>query len=357
MTSSLNLLREYLRLVLEGKVEDLVKQNPNVDVKSLADSDSTPTKKLLPWMIKQISRGADVEHVKSVASRFAKDGTRLKNKDINSYTEIDELESELDSLGASKRSETIQAKSGAVKIYEDNEHIVLRIDTKEAAQQYGKGTKWCITMEKEQHYEEYTSNNVLFYYVLRKEPINYNLDKIAVAITKEDGEISGIEIFDQTDKEINNDSFRTEILSSIEENALQQPDSVMYRIKNGGEYTTEELIHVWERITPNYNDSDYDTSKLMLLCGISFDGETYIPVSPLWEPKYLKALLPIEKDESLKEIISDIISGKAKVGDGRIRWRNELGKLHRDGDKPAVLYATGESSFYHNGIKLAKSER
>jgi hypothetical protein len=73
--------------------------------------------------------------------------------------------------------------------------------------------------------------------------------------------------------------------------------------------------------------------------------------------EYLKALLPIEKDESLKEIISDIISGKAKVGDGRIRWKNESGKLHRDGGKPAVLYATGESSFYQNGTKLAKSER
>jgi len=184
--SSLNLLREYLRLIFEGKVEDLSKQNPNVPVSYLALTDSTPTKKILPWMVKQVSKGADVEHVKSVASRFAKDGTRLKNKDINSYAEIDELEAALDSLGASKRSEKAEIKSGAVKIYEDSERIVLRIDTKEAAQQYGKGTKWCITMEKEQHYEEYVSENVLFYYVLRKELFNDDLDKVALAVMRDE---------------------------------------------------------------------------------------------------------------------------------------------------------------------------
>jgi hypothetical protein len=47
--SSLNLLQEYLRLILisEGKVEDLAKQNPNVDVMSLASSDLTKTLKII----------------------------------------------------------------------------------------------------------------------------------------------------------------------------------------------------------------------------------------------------------------------------------------------------------------------
>jgi hypothetical protein len=109
-------------------------------------------------MIKQVSKGADVEHVKSVTSRFIKDGSRLPNKDIYFYSEIDDLEVELDILGASKRSETIQVKTGAVKIFEDKTCIVLRIDTKKAAQLYGRNTTWCITQENTGDYEGYKSD-------------------------------------------------------------------------------------------------------------------------------------------------------------------------------------------------------
>jgi len=336
MTSSLNLLQEYLRLILisEGKVEDLAKQNPNIPVIDLASSDSTPTKKLLPWMVKQVSKGADVEHVRSVASRFAKDGSRLKNKDINSYSEIDELESALDSLGASKRSQEIQAKSGAVKIYEDDACVVLRIDTKEAAQQYGKGTKWCITMSEEQHYEEYKASNVLFYYVLRKEPLGNNLDKVALVMMRdENNSVQQIQAFDQADEEMTpkKAGVSAQALTAVKSDVKFQPKAFLTKIKSGDKYSDEELITYWSQLGT-------EKDKLVFLCS-----------EQLNEKDTLRKLLQVESEKKMKEILSDLISGKAVSFYDGIKWKNSAEQLHRDDDQPAAIYVDGSKEWYRNG--------
>jgi hypothetical protein len=333
MISSLNLLREYLRLVLEGKVEDIAKQNPNVPVLDLALTDTTPTKKILPWMVKQVSKGADVEHVKSVASRFAKDGSRLQNKDINSYSEIDELESELDSLGASKRSEKAEIKSGAVKIFEDGACTVLRIDTKKAAQQYGKGTQWCITMEEEEHYEDYKSSNVLFYYVLRKKPLGDDLDKVALAVMRdEDNLIEEIQAFDQADEEMTPKAalVNKQALAAVKSDVKSQPKAFLDRIKSGEKYSDEELITYWSYLGTEQN-------KIAFLCS----------VNP--EENALRTLLITEKDEEEKEILSDILSGEAIIKSNSIEWYNSSKKLHRDNDKPALIRPDGTKWWCQNG--------
>lgn len=54
------------------------------------------------------------------------------------------------------------------KLYEDEEYVCLRIDNKEAAVKYGKGTKWCITQRNEDHFADYTSDGSLFYFILNK---------------------------------------------------------------------------------------------------------------------------------------------------------------------------------------------
>lgn len=335
--NSLNLLHEYLRLVLEGKVEDLAKQNPNVPVTDLALTDTTPTKKILPWMVKQVSKGADVEHVKSVASRFAKDGSRLPNKDISSYSEIDELESALDALGASKRSELIQAKSGAVKIFEDDACIVLRIDTKEAAQQYGKGTKWCITMQEKQHYETYKASNVLFYYALRKEPLGDDLDKVALAVTRDEKNVvKQIQVFDQADNEMSpkKAGVSEQILTVIKIDVKSQPKAFLARVNDNEEYSDEELISYWTNLETEQN-------KITFLITAGEISESR---------NKLKLLLNSEKDEDLKELLSGLIDRSAVVYRDYISWKNKQGQNHRDNDKPARIYLSGDKVWYQNDM-------
>ena len=112
MPNSLNFLREYLELILicEDKVRDLAKKNPRINVYVLADYDVSPTKKLLPWMVKQASKGANENEIKSIASQFFEYEAMLPNKDINSYSTLEDLQSAFDKLGPSKRSHLIQIK-------------------------------------------------------------------------------------------------------------------------------------------------------------------------------------------------------------------------------------------------------
>ena len=51
---------------------------------------------------------------------------------------------ELENIPSKKERQEL-AKGGSTKVYEDNDWLVLRIDTYEAAVKYGKGTQWCIT--------------------------------------------------------------------------------------------------------------------------------------------------------------------------------------------------------------------
>jgi hypothetical protein len=321
----MNLLREYLRLILisEGRVEDLAKRNPNVDVQSLAAVDSTPTKKLLQWMIKQVSKGADVEHVKSVTSRFIKDGSRLPNKDIYFYSEIDDLEVELDILGASKRSETIQVKTGAVKIFEDKTCIVLRIDTKKAAQLYGRNTTWCITQENTGDYEGYKSENALFYFVIRKKQLKDNFDKVAVQVVRDDyNQIDDLKCYNQLDDQNDpiSSKLSSEVIESIKFDAESQP------------YCLSDMILSW-------NNCKTFFAKMVFLIDRNFSVEDL-----------LLELYLIEEDEDVKEILQDLIDKKAYIDEelDSIVWIKN-GRLNRVGDKPALISASGKFEYWRSG--------
>jgi hypothetical protein len=68
-----------------------------------------------------------------------------------------------------------------------------------------------------------------------------------------------------------------------------------------------------------------------------------------------KKLLQNESDEEMKEILSDLISGKARLGINiaLIAWKNANRQFHRDNDKPAIIYANGIKGWYKNGIKYS----
>jgi hypothetical protein len=68
----------------------------------------------------------------------------------------------------SKRAQKRSAKtSGTRLVFQKNNTKVLEILTHEAARLYGAGTKWCITMERPDMWEMYTSNGSRFFFVLQ----------------------------------------------------------------------------------------------------------------------------------------------------------------------------------------------
>ena len=266
MKGYLSSLRSVIRRILvESKVDDLQAKNPDVDVRALSASDPSPTKKYLGWMIKQVKSGVDEEEVTALVKAFDANAQRLDQKDINAYVSVSDLNAALSALPEKSKSQEKRSvkQEGSVKLYEDDESVVVRLDTKKAVQQYGSGTRWCITQEKESHYETYSSNNVVFYFVISKtRPQSDPLSKVAISIQRGlKNEILKTELFDATDETLSVKAVSerignfTEILKICEQDAVTRPMGSLAKLKNG--MATEEEIEAL------YVGADVQTRKLI----------------------------------------------------------------------------------------------
>lgn len=230
------------KLLIESRGEDLQEKYPNLDVQEISENDPSSTKKYLSWMCKQLSLGASKNDLYPTIKSFDKNLARIQNKDINSYKTTKELEDVIKSLPEkSKTKQKEEIKGKAPKIYEDDKCLIVRPDDKNSCMVYGSGTKWCITMKDASYYEQYTSENVVFYYVLSKILDEKNpLSKIAIAIMRNDNnEISDTEIYDAEDNQIKNISRK--LLDICKKDAVTRPQSVLSKIKSE-KATEQELI-------------------------------------------------------------------------------------------------------------------
>jgi hypothetical protein len=195
------------KFIYSAKIDELKLRYPEFEkeLEKLNWSDPSKKGKYLEWGARQLVKGHQIEDITPTINAFHKNRGRLKFKDIYQYEDLKELEDEIKSLTPTKREEIQRTKaSGSTKIYEDDESVLIRIDSKRACIEYGKGTKWCITMEMQDYYEEYSRSNTLFYFVINKklEPSN-PMSKIAIAIRRdEDNKILSVDLYDALDKEV-----------------------------------------------------------------------------------------------------------------------------------------------------------
>ena len=104
----------------------------------------------------------DSVETKDLLSKFNKHQKDLpvEQRDINRYTSISELYNTLKPyLGIKSRSER---KSGAEKVYEDNEWLIIIPHTEEAACYYGANTKWCTAAMKGNMFDYYNGKGLLY---------------------------------------------------------------------------------------------------------------------------------------------------------------------------------------------------
>ena len=249
---SLSVLRAVVRSILtEAKVDDLLKkydENHADVIMSLNSNDPSPTKKYLPWAVKQWVTGTckNKSDLIDVMTDFHKYGARLLKKDINAwdfqelYNTLDDIRR--DGLEPSKRQQKLQIKSsGADRIYEDEQCVVLLVKDKASACFYGANTKWCITMTHHSYYEEYVARNVVFIYVLRKDlkPTDPRF-KIALAYEREsDNEVYQIEAFNASDIDGTPEDYLSDLehFATINAKCLQvveaQPASLLAQVQSG----------------------------------------------------------------------------------------------------------------------------
>ena len=74
----------------------------------------------------------------------SKEYEKYRNFELLKKMDIEDIREFIDNFN-SNMNDRVKAKSGAKKLYEDENWYVYRISTYQAAKYYGKNTKWCIS--------------------------------------------------------------------------------------------------------------------------------------------------------------------------------------------------------------------
>ena len=278
------------RLLAEGRLEDAKKKYPKyVDfISKLSERDPSGKNKYLMWSAKQFAKMTEewikeagplpselaagvypiYQGIANTVDQFHANYQRLKNKDINAYKTIDQINDVLKKLGLTQKLQRAKkreiAKEGSANLYENDDFWMIRPDTTEASCYYGKGAKWCISATKARNYfKQYTSEGKSFYMVMMK-----NLDetddgrKITLQYNRDYQNHEPELIWDQPNDTIDEDSFQEHIIKNIiggyfadyekvyeefeeftldptDENLTENIKKLARAMLNAGEYETE----------------------------------------------------------------------------------------------------------------------
>jgi hypothetical protein len=235
----------FKTLISEGRLEDVKKKYPNVSpsvVELLSNEDPSGNNKYLEWSVKFLDsilskKGGDIEgysnFIINLIKKFHKNVNKInknvldeffkeermdyllndnssiakkiqkiyKNpKDINSYdidleiTEI--LQKFLNKLDFYLTKSDVK-KLETDFLYNSNQILILIPKSYKSSCYYGAGTKWCTTNKNsDSHFNRYTKNDTLIYYINKTESESNLWYKVAFLIEKESGKLY---IFDSID--------------------------------------------------------------------------------------------------------------------------------------------------------------
>jgi len=203
-------LAQKLLSKFSGIKEDLIKKYPEFekDILDFISNDPSGNNKYLNWQIKMLAlKQAPKEELIDIINLFDKFQDKLDKKDINQYSpnEAADLRIKLSELNEVKKQHIANKElitAGNKTIYKSDNVLVKLITNQEASQQYGKGTKWCISaIESTNYYHSYEADNSVIFIIFTK--LESPNDKIAIVLERDSGNnIHGKEIFNALDNQI-----------------------------------------------------------------------------------------------------------------------------------------------------------
>ena len=91
----------------------------------------------------------------------------IENKDVTSYKTLEELQGALSVAELKMMSKDLE--KFVIKLYDENDWLVVKPLTYESSCKYGAGTKWCTASTSEEYqYHNYTRRGILIYAMNRK---------------------------------------------------------------------------------------------------------------------------------------------------------------------------------------------
>jgi hypothetical protein len=250
-----------------NRKEILLKKFPEVADQALAIEDfSCGKNKYLLWIASQLKEGQTPENIAPTLKFFHENIDRFSVKDIFKYKTVTELEDIIKEMGKSKRQEKEEKKDGAEKIFEDDDFLVMRVDTKQAMIIYGSGTRWCTTMEDATYYEDYVANGNEFYIVVGKTP-NAKMRTKKYAVVRRG--LLSFEVYDDKDSyarefsEEEGDALRRVVQAIV---ADKPPKNMLRIICHNLEQIAPEKIKEWLEAQPKTTKNFVEQRRPDLLC-------------------------------------------------------------------------------------------
>ena len=177
------------KVLLEGRREDFIqKYRGKFNLEQLKSIITAATQlsqnlKFIDFFGRTISPlnfEKNLQDAVKLVPEFVRYQENLPVKDINQYESIEQL-SDVLSTHTNRQRRDVEDNDGAVKIYEDDNFVVVSPTTHEGSCYYGAGTKWCTaTRDSTKHFDSYNQKGKLFYVISKKLPSDNKYYKIAI---------------------------------------------------------------------------------------------------------------------------------------------------------------------------------
>ena len=197
-----------------SKVDDLKKRYPEVSNASFTkfvETDTTPTKKYLDFMLKTWEDRKISGPYRTTGSiikdviKFNELLPYIDNKDIYSkeyYGNYQKLIDIIEIAEQSKEEKSFVKEDHINVLLETEEFILLQPKTHKGSMKYGTNTKWCTTTKNnESIFKNYTRDGFLAYLIDKTETKTENYRKVALYLEFAQGGLNeSIKIYDVKDK-------------------------------------------------------------------------------------------------------------------------------------------------------------
>lgn len=149
----------------------------------IVNNDPSQSHYCVKFMVEQLNKGYRKEDLFPTVNLFWKIKERfpVEQRELYYWDDLKKLEDACKDLGPSNRSKRKLVKNeGATELYRDDKATLVRLESKAGAVFWGKNTRWCISMENANYYEQYVSENNQRLYVVAYE----DGAKEAILVTK-----------------------------------------------------------------------------------------------------------------------------------------------------------------------------
>ena len=273
-------------LLAEGRKDNVKKKYANLDkfgyIDHMSMEDPSGNNAYLAWMAKilnnMITKEPDMplahkeellNHTVKAVRAFHGNKQRLKDKDINQYKTLPDLNKAIDALGVTskdkRKAEREKALSEANIVFDNVDFFMVRPLTKESSCILGKHTKWCISSTKTRNYfNSYSSGEQDgsprgFVFVRMANLDNDDDNKKMAIVYNTDGEVE--DIFDAPDKSVGADAFQWAVQENIIKGSISSETRAggilnyinrVEDISDRARPTDEELMLIAKRLNDEY---------------------------------------------------------------------------------------------------------